>query len=75
MLRGGVDAWVADVLNPTLPYDAPADRERVFADIAELSRYFGGVPRRVLASDASASPAEDASDPAETLRRTLRRGC
>ncbi len=45
-LRGGYEAWVAEVLNPSLPLDAsPAEAEE-FRRVAELSRYFGGQPRR-----------------------------
>jgi len=35
-LRGGIDEWVDDVMNPV----------SVSPDIAALSRYFGGVPRK-----------------------------
>jgi rhodanese-related sulfurtransferase len=44
-LRGGVYEWLEQVLNPTLRADAPANDSAAFASVAELSRYFGGVPR------------------------------
>jgi hypothetical protein len=46
VLRGGYEAWVAEVLNPTLPLDASTARTEEFRRVAELSRYFGGQPRR-----------------------------
>ena len=61
-LRGGIVAWNADVLFPTLRSDASARQQRAFALRAQLSRYFGGTPR-VLDRD-------------ETRQRTQgRRGC
>ena len=46
VLRGGYEAWGHDVLNPTLPLDASAADEARFRHVSELSRYFGGQPRR-----------------------------
>jgi rhodanese-related sulfurtransferase len=44
LLAGGVVAWVDEVIEPVLPAGTPAERAR-FDRVAELSRYFGGVPR------------------------------
>jgi rhodanese-related sulfurtransferase len=38
VLRGGYEAWVAEVLNPTLPLDASTARTEEFRRVAELSR-------------------------------------
>ena len=76
-LRGGVDEWVADVLNPTLPVNATAEQEREFERVAELSRYFGGVPRRAAPTDApaDANAAATAGAAAKQLEAVIRRGC
>jgi rhodanese-related sulfurtransferase len=45
-LREGLYEWVSRVLNPMLPVDAtPAEREE-YARASEISRYFGGMPKR-----------------------------
>lgn len=44
-LRGGVDEWLDEVINPRFPRNAtPAERAEIDS-ISALSRYFGGVPR------------------------------
>jgi rhodanese-related sulfurtransferase len=53
-LRGGLGEWVGEVMNP-----AGATPE-----VAQLSRYFGGVPR-----------AAGTSRPADPIAETRRRGC
>ena len=46
-LRGGIDEWLDEVMNPQIPSNArPAEREYMDS-VAVLSRYFGGVPREV----------------------------
>ena len=67
-LRGGVAEWLDEVMNPQIP--ANLSREaRVDADsVAALSRYFGGVPRRV--DSAVPVPAFKA-----TVARVRGRGC
>lgn len=54
-LRGGLGEWLDDVMNPI---GAPAD-------VAALSRYFGGVPR-------SGTPSTKTTN---TVREMKRRGC
>jgi rhodanese-related sulfurtransferase len=44
-LRGGVYEWLDEVMNPALRTGAAAKDSATFADIAALSRYFGGEPR------------------------------
>jgi rhodanese-related sulfurtransferase len=46
-LRGGLAEWLDDVLNPRIPIHASAEERAAFDSVAELSRYFDGVPRRV----------------------------
>lgn len=45
LLRGGMAAWLDEVLNPTIAPGAPADAVAAFRRTSEISRYFGGVPR------------------------------
>lgn len=61
-LRGGIEAWNAEVLFPIIRSDASATHKREFAARAQLSRYFGGTPR-VLEPGARAE------------RNRSRRGC
>lgn len=63
-LRGGLYEWMTDVMSPTVAADASPEKRAEFARTAELSRYFGGVPR-VVAPGATASGADD--DPAVEL--------
>ena len=56
-LRGGVGEWLDDVMNPV---NAPAD-------VAELSRYFGGTPR---IGESQSPPVA-----AERVKAMRRRGC
>ena len=44
-LRGGLDEWTADVMNPTLATSASDSARESFEKIAEISKYFGGLPR------------------------------
>lgn len=70
VLPDGVREWLTDVLAPTLSEDAsPAERE-AFAAQADLSRYFGGLPRIVPAGVSA-----DTTATAGLLRRASRRGC
>jgi rhodanese-related sulfurtransferase len=66
-LADGVGEWLA-LLNATLSPDAPPEVRAAWKRTAELSRYFGGLPR------IGAGAAEPRST-AEVLRRTVRRGC
>jgi len=63
----GVGEWLTDIMNPVIAPDATPEERAAFAPIAELSRYFGGLPRTGLL------PAKEAS--VQLLERTRRRGC
>ena len=54
-LRGGVQEWLDEVMSPTVAADATSDEKAAFAKAAELSRYFGGVPRVVPSRDKPAA--------------------
>jgi len=47
VLRGGVRAWIDEVMNPTITADAPPDARAAYERASIVSRYFGGVPRIV----------------------------
>lgn len=44
-LRGGLYEWLDDVMNPSVSATASATERAEFDKVAEVSRYFGGVPR------------------------------
>jgi len=81
-LRGGLQEWIDDVMNPTILATAPPRAMAEFKRVGEISRYFGGVPRIVdkleprPANAAGATegegPASSTSDAAAAIRR---RGC
>jgi rhodanese-related sulfurtransferase len=65
-LREGLHEWLDDVMSPTLAADAPPEAQAAFAAVAELSRWFGGTPRRLT---------ETALAPAAAPVAARRRGC
>ena len=79
-LRGGLQEWIDDVMNPTILASASPRAMAEFKRVGEISRYFGGVPRivdkldpRPANSDASGDRSESStSDAAAAIRR---RGC
>jgi rhodanese-related sulfurtransferase len=77
-LRGGLQEWIDDVMNPTILATASPAAMAEFKRVGEISRYFGGVPRIVdkleprVANTAGDIPASSASDAALAIRR---RGC
>ena len=82
-LRGGVVAWVDQVMDARIASDATDAERAAFREVAALSRYFGGQPgvsdRPPSVLDGLAFPEpRDSSDAAaarEAARRLLRRGC
>ena len=78
-LRGGVGAWLDEVMAPTIASDAPTAGREAFARTSELSRYFGGAPRVIHPGDPEPLPrASDETPRAEMLAkvaRMKRRGC
>jgi len=47
VLRGGVQAWIDEVMNPTITANAPPSARAAYERASIVSRYFGGVPRIV----------------------------
>jgi rhodanese-related sulfurtransferase len=70
ILRGGLNAWVDEVLNPILLPEASAAEKAEFERTRELSRYFGGLPRVLNASEAAQHRAKKPS-----AVNTRGRGC
>ena len=68
ILDRGVLGWIDGVVNPVLPAGTPAQRAR-YERVAEVSRYFGGMPRIGDPPDRADATAEDA------VRLLSRRGC
>jgi rhodanese-related sulfurtransferase len=66
-LRSGLHEWLDDVMSPTLAADAPPEAQAAFAQVAELSRWFGGTPRRLTDRAAVA--------PGDVPVAVRRRGC
>jgi rhodanese-related sulfurtransferase len=71
VMPDGVGSWLADILNPRLPSDATPGARAAFAAQAELSRYFGGLPRVMTPGEAAGADTGTAA----WLRTTARRGC
>ena len=67
-LRRGDQQWYDEILAPTLRRDASPEALRQFEERAQLSRYFGGVPRFV-----DSVPLEPSG--ADEIRAAQRRGC
>ncbi len=69
VLRGGLAAWVSTIAAPVLPPNPSPEAAAVSREIAELSRWFGGVPR-------VGEPVSTTGDSLrEALGRMRRRGC
>lgn len=66
-MKDGIGEWLGDIMNPTISPDASEGERAAFEKLAELSRYFGGLPRiEAMSKDRSTD---------EVLRRTMRRSC
>ena len=68
VLRDGVSGWVRTIAAPVLPSNPTPEQAEAWQEIAELSRWFGGVPRVGVASDSADSLAA-------AVARIRRRGC
>jgi rhodanese-related sulfurtransferase len=73
-LRGGLIAWVEQVMQPELRAEATPGEVAAFREIAELSRWFGGLPRTGVVG---APPIQTRASRATGARPVvpLRRGC
>jgi rhodanese-related sulfurtransferase len=69
VLRGGVAEWVRTIAAPVLPADPSSEQAAISREIAEMSRWFGGVPRVGEPSSTSADSVRQA------IGRIRRRGC
>lgn len=73
-LRGGLQEWMDDVMNPTLATSASPQEKAAFERTAALSRYFGGVPR-IVDAPGKANGREDRGVSSSNARSIRRRGC
>ena len=69
VLRGGVAEWVNTIASPVLPANPSPAQAEASREIAEMSRWFGGVPR------VGGSPAAPGDSLRAALGRIRRRGC
>ena len=76
-LRGGWAAWHEEIMHPTLEEGASIEAQTAFAHTAELSRYFGGVPRIVPAASRKAleGAPPSAKEPRSAPTPPRKRGC
>lgn len=73
VLDGGIDGWIEGVLEPVLPAHADSALEARFREVEELSRYFGGAPRRAAPGEAVVTPwAVERTPSMEVLLEELR---
>jgi len=72
VVRGGMSAWMSEVIDPVVQGDSAAT-------VAALSRYFGGVPRAASASDdaraARIAPRARVQNATDGSGFVARRGC
>jgi rhodanese-related sulfurtransferase len=69
VVRGGMRAWMTEVIDPVVQGDSAAA-------VAALSRYFGGVPRSMAPSkEARATPKVRARNATDEFGVVARRGC
>jgi rhodanese-related sulfurtransferase len=73
-LRGGLYEWLDEVMNPTVSPTANDSVRGEFKKVAEISRYFGGVPRVTDSSPGSRSGAQG-SKKVNAVSRVRGRGC
>lgn len=67
VLERGMDGWLDDVMTPRIADDASAEERAAFAEQAELSRWFGGLPRVVPAAVLEAQTAESSPERSKRL--------
>lgn len=66
-MEDAIGDWLREIMNPVFPADASPAERAAFDRQAEVSRYFGGVPRIGALTDARGAR--------ELLDQTRRRGC
>ena len=68
VLRGGVNAWLNDIMLPRLPANPTDEQRQRYAEQRELSRYFGGRPSSIDTDTSRPSTAA-------AVRKLKRMGC
>jgi rhodanese-related sulfurtransferase len=73
-IAGGLGDWFDEVMRPVIPANPSRAQAAGFAEIAEISAYFGGSPRRPAADQAAnASPPDGGTE--ALIANARRRGC
>jgi rhodanese-related sulfurtransferase len=70
-VAGGLGDWFDEVMAPVLPADPPPAQAARFAEIAEISAWFGGTPRQAAAGETVANEQGTAA----LVANARRRGC
>jgi hypothetical protein len=68
-LRGGLDAWLANIMNPRLPANATREQQELYERQKSLAEYFGGQPLRFDEETNTPGSRE------EEIRKLRRRTC
>jgi rhodanese-related sulfurtransferase len=71
-VAGGLGDWFDEVMAPVIPADPPPAQAARFAEIAEISAYFGGTPRRPAPGEAATVPE---GGTVALIANARRRGC
>jgi rhodanese-related sulfurtransferase len=78
-LRGGLLDWLEDVMSPTLAAGASDSARAAYEEAAELSRYFGGEPRRETGPASiiplPSGPPSEANRVRALIGKRKKRGC
>lgn len=74
-LRGGLDEWLDEVINPQLPRNASVSDRAAMDSVAALSRYFDGSPRVVDSVTSRRSADDRAVSWKEKVAKQRGRGC
>jgi hypothetical protein len=77
-----LDAWIEDILFPSLAADAPPEAVAAFDQVAKMSKFFGGTPKtggeaQVETGSAPLPKVEMPAAPAApfTRKKKKKRGC
>ena len=77
-LRGGLAEWLDDVMSPTISASLSDSAKEEFKKVAEISRYFGGVPRVGDPAPAASETSQAQKQIPKTVDKVARirgRGC
>jgi rhodanese-related sulfurtransferase len=73
-VAGGLGDWFDEVMTPIVPANPAPDQAARYAEIAEISAWFGGAPRQAEPGETAQAPSGD-GDTAALVANARRRGC